>query len=935
MSDKISDSLIDEILDDLKAKNLNDDSEEIYSIDDIDSLLAEIGGTDLAMGSYSSAYTSVPSTEKAEAVKTKRAESAFSFDMSRITDFDDEEDESFVVENEAEEETVVSVDDDGQLGFADDITDNEAEKIETAEAPEKEENDDAIDRMFEETDDSDEVESVTGQISIEKTRMFNEVDIRGAYNPNISHNLGNRVARATVGDAQPVHSSTMEDEKYRKHFMNKPVQKIENTMEQRAIRMQRPQGPIETPGVVVKNSGAEENTDGLRPMPTIISAEYELEQEKTKDNFGTRVISVEKADNQIMFDGFGEDEEIMQQSEEQTEKELRENRKAAVKEFVNGGMKFKEGVESPPVRRRYERQKVSVVREYFGPKDKDAVKKVFFMEKQAIIIKLAVVSIIAFLMTVLSFVAGMENGNFEIYGNNEFVYTLVQLLLLITASAINYKSFIEAINNIKSRILNVDTVVAVSAAAGFIQCLTAFGFADSVESVARLTTGAAVIPMVMKLIGELVRCKNDSDNFNVITNDPENCYSVENIPDEDTANEIARGLMLGNPEIKYSAKIGFPQKFVELSRLSEVTGPICKITIPVMAVVGLVLAVVAVVKTGNLFAGVSIFTATLLMTLPCSAGLLSAVNLRATNRLLNEDEAVINGYSAVDDAVNTNGVIIDACDAFEQGGCNIEGMKTYHKMRIDEAILYTASVVIASGGVMAEVFDGVIIGKRELLFPVESLAYEEKLGCSCWIHNYRVLVGNRDLLVHHNVETPDKDLEEKFKSNGRNVIYLAIEGKIAAMFVVVYKANQETARYLRELEKDGLTIFFRTADANITEKFLEREFQLPANVVKIINPVAGDMFTKVKARVADRSNARILHNGSMKSMLAALHGAFVINNFVNSSRLIQIIAAVIGTIIVALFTFMSDMTPLGALQIGFYQIAWTIILSIPAITRKK
>ena len=578
MSDKISDSLIDEILDDLKAKNLQDDSEEIYSIDDIDSLLAEIGGTDLAMGSYSSAYSSAPSEEKEEPVKTERVVSTFSFDMSRVTDFDDEEDDSSD-ENEAEAEAIVSVDDDGQLEFAADIVDNKFEEVEEIETPEKEETDDMIDRMFEEADDSDEAESVTGQISIEKTRMFNEVDIRGAYNPNISHNLGNRVARATIGDAQPVYSSTMEDEKYRKHFMNKPVQKIENTMEQRAIRMQRPQGTIETPGVVIKNGGAEENTDGFRAMPTIVPAEYELEQEKTKDNFGTRVIPVEKADNQIMFDGFGDDEEIMQQSEEQAEKELRENRKAAVKEFMNGGVKFQEGVESPPVRRRYERQKVSVVREYFGPKDKDAVKKVFFMEKQAIIIKLAIVSVIAFLMTILSLVAGMENGNFEIYGNNESVYTLVQLLLLIAASAINYKSFIEAINNIKSKILNVDTVVAVSAIAGFIQCLTAFGFADSVESVARLTTGAAVVPMVMKLAGELVRCKNDSDNFNVITNDPENCYSVENIPDEDTANEIARGLMLGNPEIKYSAKIGFPQKFVELSRLSEVTGPICKITI--------------------------------------------------------------------------------------------------------------------------------------------------------------------------------------------------------------------------------------------------------------------------------------------------------------------------------------------------------------------
>ena len=256
-------------------------------------------------------------------------------------------------------------------------------------------------------------------------------------------------------------------------------------------------------------------------------------------------------------------------------------------------------------------------------------------------------------------------------------------------------------------------------------------------------------------------------------------------------------------------------------------------------------------------------------------------------------------------------------------------------MRIDEALLYTASVVIASGGVLAEVFDGVIIGKRELLLPVESLAYEEKLGCSCWIHNHRVLVGNRDLLVHHNVETPDKDLEDKYKSNGRNVIYLAIEGKIAAMFVVVYKANQETARYMRELEKDGITIFFRTSDANITEKFLEREFGLPANVVKIINPVAGDMFTKVKSRYAQRSNAMIIHDGGIKTMLSALHGTFVINNFVNSSRLIHLIASVIGAVIMALFTFLSGISQIGVLQIILYQVIWTVILSVPAFTRKK
>ena len=259
MSDKISDSLIDEILNDLKAKNLKDDSEEIYSIDDIDSLLAEIGGTDLAVGSYSSAYVSASSEEKTEPAKNERVASTFTFDMSKVQDFDEFDDEDEETIEPVKEEVSVSVDDDGQLGFTSDVIDEILEDVKSY-------------------SDEEEVKPVTGQISIEKTRMFNEVDIRGAYNPNISHNLGNKVARATSGDAQPVYSSTMADEKYRKHFMNKPVQKLENTMEQRAIRMQRPQETIETPGLVVKSGSAEESTDGIRPVPTIVPAEYELEK---------------------------------------------------------------------------------------------------------------------------------------------------------------------------------------------------------------------------------------------------------------------------------------------------------------------------------------------------------------------------------------------------------------------------------------------------------------------------------------------------------------------------------------------------------------------------------------------------------------------------------------------------------------------------------
>lgn len=908
MAERIPDSLIDEIL--ASAKNyMVEETETEYSADKIDALIGDI----------TKAETQEPvATEKTVIVPNfKKEKREFSLNISEVS-FAEEEQTEEVTEKTGDVGVLVA--DDGQIGLMSDGVEISSET-------------DAED--IEETEEKEELKSVSGQISIEKTRMFNEVDIRGAYNPNISHNLGNKVARTTTGEAQPLSSSAIGEEKYRKHFMNKPQQNLEKTQEHRDLLASLPQKTIETPGVVVKkNKQAPTNTDGIEPMPTIVPAEYELEQEKTR--FISTEVEENVSDNQIMLEGFGNDNEPVNiQTEEQAEEELRIKRQDKVKEFMSDGVLFQQEVEEPSTpKKRFDRQKRTLACEYYGPKEKVHVEEELLKEKSSLTIKTVVLSIICFIMAILAGVAGTENGNFEIYGNNEFVYVGVQLLLLLVACGLHFRSFTNTVKNLKNKTVDMDTVISVSALAGVLQCVFGFAFTDSVESVACLMSGAVLIPMIMKTVGELIRCKNDIQNFYIVSDEEFECFSVQNIPDEDTANEIARGLMLGDPDIKYSAKINFPARFVELSRSAEVTGPLFKIAVPVICIVALVIGFIYGVVSKNVFAGVSALTGIILMGLPVAASLISAVNLSVANKKLNAEGTAINGYSAVEDAVNSNGVMIDACDAFVSGGCNIEGMKLYHKMRIDEAILYTASVVIASGGVLADVFEGVIIGKKELLFPVESLSYEEKLGCSCWIHNHRVLVGNRELLVHHNVETPDKELEDKYRAMGKNVVYLAIEGKISAMFVVVYKANEETARYMRELEKDGLTIFFRTSDANITESFLEQEFGLPSNVVKIINPVAGEMFTKVKNAEIDRADAKIIHDGKVQTMLSALHSAFAISSYVTVSRTVQLVASFIGVVIVSLLAFLSGLAQIGVWQIIIYQAVWAIVLSVLPKFRK-
>lgn len=778
-----------------------------------------------------------------------------------------------------------------------------------------------------------EVPSVSGQISIEKTRMFNEVKIHGEYNPNISHNLGNKVFRTTTGEGEAVSTPVMGEEKYRKHFMNKPVQNLEKTQEHRDLLSSLPEKTRETPGIIVKkNKDASADTDGFEPIPKIVPAESELSNEIYSH-------SDEISDGQIKLAGFGDIEEIEKTTEEEAEAKLIETRKEVVKDFVDNVI-FKQdadenGEESSVEehsRKHYDRKTNRIKREFFGPKDSQAVIDEYLNEKRKITVRLVVLSVVCVAMVIISAIAAGGRGNFDMFGGDSSIYASLELLLLAICCIMNFKSFKETV---KSKFKpNLDLAIVIAASAGILQAILSFVFKDSVESSVHLFTAAAAVPMIFKAVGELILCRNDLENFYVVSDEESKCYTVENIENEAEAAEIARGLMLGEPEIKYSAKIGFPARFVELSREADITPSILKISLLGVTAASLIIGIITLIMQKDIFVGITSFAGALLMGIPSAAGIIAAACLSGANKKLRGDKTVINGYSAVENAVNSNGIIIDSADAFKNGGCNIEGIKLYHKMRIDEAILYTASVVIESGGVLSEIFDGVIEGKRELLLPVETLAYEEKLGCSCWIHNHRVLVGNKELLKHHNVEIPDDGLEEKFREAGKNTLYLAIEGKIAAMFIVVYKADETTAHYIRALEKDGVSILFRTSDANITESFLEDEFGLPKNVVKIINPVAGEMFTKIKNEAKEQSNALLVHDGRTVTMLKVLHLAFGITQYVNASKTVQVIASVIGVLLVAVLSLMSAISQISVWQIILYQLIWGMVLYlIPAIKR--
>jgi len=985
-NDLFNDMSIDSILNDVKRLTGEETApDKIWSLDEIDALLSDDEPIE-------EKNDTVPVKEETKAPETPNIPESVKAEENTVEEKETEKPENkkdeplglglkeFAMKNAIEAEAAKSHIDDEDI---EDILEEFEEKEDEPEiepligsASEK-----AVDESEEDEnpEEDKEDEKVPGQISIEKTRVFNEVEARAVRDESITHHIGESKIIRTGSSPK---KGGMETDPYRERFLNKPKIDIEKTQDHRELLKDLPAKTIEKHGVVVKKPMYEKtSTEGLSPVPILVDAadEYDAQQRIELETQAGRLKanSLTEDENQIVLDGFNEQEEVETVNEAEEEAKLRKIRRDKASKFrlfpnieiddgdaysdsseqdgeddygdektkavvlpeeeiqENGEVQEQEAEEAPTREKRRKRkpQAVSVAREFFGPKDAKAVYGIYMKERSYGKRKITVGALALALLVACAAMTSFT-GNFSLFSDSPFVYSAANIIVLAAVGAVNYKSVIDCIEQLKNKRFNRNSALTASLLIGIIQCVVSLGFGDLVLSGTHIYASVALFPVLLINIGDYIKTNTDIENFILINREQKNAHAVRKIDDDTVAFEVGRGLMIRDPDIRYDAKVNFPYKFVEMSQRVDPTADVFNLIVPAAFIAGIIVGIISAVINRNAFVGVTSFTGVFLMAMPAASVVSCASALKNVNKKLNAENGMVSGYEAVEDALDANAAVLDARDIFSGGDANVYGIKVFNSMRIDEAILYTAAVVIQSDGALTDVFDSIILSKREMLPNVESLAYEERLGCSGWIYNYRVLVGNRDLLLKHNVEVQSKEEESVFTRSGRQVVYLAVEGKVAAMFVVGYSADEQTAVYMRELEKAGVSILIRTTDSNISEELVEQYFGLPRNFIKVISPVAGLMYKEMSEKQAVNEPCRILHNGTVNSFLKAFTSALKLQERRKMINILQYIGVGISVILMAMFSFLSGISQAGAVQILLFETLWTLIVTfIPQIKK--
>ncbi|MGN0554894.1 MAG: hypothetical protein ACI4LI_03235 [Candidatus Fimenecus sp.] len=839
-----------------------------------------------------------------------------------------------------------------------------------------------------------------GQISIEKTRVFNEVEAHAVHNADIAHHIGQPILRTTTGEFDPVpppkKPSAMETDAQRERFLNRPEQKLEKTMEHKELLSKLPPKTIERPGVIVRKApGQVTGSDGLQAIPTLVLPEDELKAQReteTKVQAGTlksaAYAAAQEAEDapladQMMLEGFDNAEEPVEQIDEaEAEISLLKRRREKAKKFrLFPGLETEDTAEDETGETEYtdttdididtektrvqpdfsepatetdsadgadfaatdgetdgeidravanDRKKakkqaapITVLREFYGPKDGRAVYDIFLTEKRGSTVRLIVFAVLT-AAAVFASLSVRLFGDFTLFNGNASVYSAVNLVFLVLAALLSLQELKTALTGLFAGRITAETGLFSALVFALVQVGVSYAFPEKL-TVVPLYTAVALFVYALYFAGKKRKLKNDICNFETVAQNFDRFYTVGKIEDTETAFEIGRGLLLGDPDVRYSKRISFPSHFVEISKRNDRASGIYALALPAATVAAGVIGAITCFTSGDVFTGVSAMCAVAIAGLPMSATLVTAASMRAVNRRLLREGALTASFDAAAEVTAANAVVLDAAELFDAANCRLRGMKMYHKMRVDEALLYTAAMTIQSGGTLSAVFDGVILHKREMLPQVESLAYEERLGCSGWIYNQRVLVGNRDLLLKHNVDAPTREEEQRFRKDGCEVIYLAVEGKIAALFVVEYAANERLCGYLQDLEKYGISILIRTTDPNITEGLIEQYFSLPHNLVKIISPVAGKMFRDLTEETPQPADCGVLHNGRITAFLRAFLSAFVLEEKTKLAQILLYIGVGLSITLLAVLSFFTALTQAGAFEILVFELLWTAI----------
>ena len=520
----------------------------------------------------------------------------------------------------------------------------------------------------------------------------------------------------------------------------------------------------------------------------------------------------------------------------------------------------------------------------------------------------------------------------QVFSSPKTYYGILFALLALSVVA-DWKEFIKNVKNIFKARFKAGTLLTLSLIISAIDVLVGLINASSVE------TGSIALVSILGYffyyLGVFLDSKRVYDSAKMISEMPQKYASLV-LADSDFTHALTHDLNVTTSNVLIKRKTGVIDNILSHAYSKTVNYSKSEKLQPFAALLSLLLGIVFYFLHGHdIYAAIRATAVALALITPFISSLIYALPILKFQKTLSKVGAVIPGYSAAEDIATANCVVLEGRELFPREKVLLHGIKTFEKERVDQAILYAASVLIHSCDTMSYMFMKVIQGKTDMLFDTDSVVYEEGLGFSFLVDKNRILVGRRELLEAHEIDVPSRDYENRYtKTSTRDAIYLAVAGKLYAMFVISYAPDEEMQSMLQDLVKNNVNIIVRTRDFIISADKIARMYDIPRSLVTIVRESAMPELAK-KTDYTRTSSSSLTHGGSVSALLKGIIGSHRLLTNVNFASTLEVVCIALGALIALILTFTGTLATTSTFTVLLFQLAWALLIFILLLFRRN
>lgn len=479
---------------------------------------------------------------------------------------------------------------------------------------------------------------------------------------------------------------------------------------------------------------------------------------------------------------------------------------------------------------------------------------------------------------------------------------------------------------------SADSFAVLSWCGALVQVLTLLAFSASFDAAGLVFAVFALLALFVNTLGKRALAREVEHNFARLTHGQLEYSVAYLLRDAGLVRRLTHGLGEPDPYLLLSRPAGFYTGFLQQSfgtRLGD-TGAqlLCRI-LPAAAVLAGVLG--ALLHKDF----VTPFAAVLCTGCPLAMVLVSSVPTHYMNHSAEAIGTILPGPQSLEDLGQANVVVADAHDLFPDGSITLKGMKMFGDPRLDLAILYAASVLIPGCSTLRSVFLNIIQDRTEILYKVEHLTKEIGCGFEAWADARHLLVGTRGMMISHGVEVPPESYERKYTKEGRYCpVYLAVNGRLYAMFVVGYRANADVKELLDQVYVSGLSLLVTSDDFNLSGERINTVYGIPSGCIKVLGAADSAQLAAHTAPCSRCAGVMVHASTSFKGFIAGIRIAANASSMEKAAVAIQSVSVVVGVLLTLIFTCTGGLPTLRLPSLLLYQLGWLLLTLLLPVAKR-